>query len=282
MTPAMKRRLAVLPLLLMLAAACVQVPITGRSQMLLLSGQEVNTMSFQAYDEFMAKNKLSADAANTQMVKRCGARIQQGVEKYFAEKNLSSHLAGYKWEFNLVESKEVNAWCMPGGKVVIYTGILPVAQDEKGLAVVMGHEIAHAVANHGNERMSQGMLVNLGAAALSEAMAEQPKETKDMFLAAFGMGANLAYVLPHSRLHESEADRLGLIFMSMAGYHPADAFKFWERMAALKQGQGGSEFLSTHPSDATRITNLKRLAAEEAIKYYKPYTGAAPAITDGL
>jgi predicted Zn-dependent protease len=282
MTPAIRRRLIALPLLLMLAAACVQVPITGRSQMLLLSGQEVNTMSFQAYDEFMAANKLSADAANTQMVKRCGARIQKAVEKYFADNKMSSHLAGYNWEFNLVDSKEVNAWCMPGGKVVIYTGILPIAQDEKGLAVVMGHEVAHAVANHGNERMSQGMLVNLGAAVLSEAMAEQPKETKDMFLAAFGMGANLAYVLPHSRLHESEADRLGLIFMSMAGYHPSDAFKFWERMAALKQGKSGPEFLSTHPSDETRINNLKRLAAEEAIEYYKPFTGTAPAITDGL
>jgi predicted Zn-dependent protease len=264
-----QRRLAILPLLMLCAAACTQVPITGRNQMLLMSNQEVNTMSFQAYGEFLAEHKLSANAEQTAMVKRCGVRIQRAVEQYFAEKNMSSHLDGYQWEFNLVESDEVNAWCMPGGKVVIYTGILPIAQDEAGLAVVMGHEIAHAVANHGNERMSQGMLVNLGAAALGEAMAEQPEATKTMWMAALGMGANLAFLLPYSRLHESEADRLGLVFMAMAGYHPGEAFKFWERMAALKQGQGPPEFLSTHPADATRIANLKRLAAEEALQYYK-------------
>jgi predicted Zn-dependent protease len=201
------------------------------------------------------------------MVKRVGRRIQGAVEKYMTDNNFRHQLEGYQWEFNLVESKEVNAWCMPGGKVVVYTGILPVAKDENGLAVVMGHEIAHAVAKHGNERMSQGLLTELGGVALSVALRDKPQQTQRLFMNAFGVGAQVGVLLPFSRTHESEADHLGLIFMAMAGYDPHGAVTFWERMAQ----QGGSkppEFLSTHPSDQTRINKIKA-ELPEALKYYQ-------------
>ena len=201
------------------------------------------------------------------MVKRVGRNIQQAVEQYFADKNMSGQLNGYAWEFNLVDSDEVNAWCMPGGKVVIYTGILPVTKDENGLAVVMGHEVAHAIAEHGNERMSQGLLVQLGGMGLQAALENEPALTQQLALAAFGLGSQVGVMLPFSRLHESEADQMGLIFMAMAGYHPNNAVEFWQRMAA----QGGGEppeFLSTHPSNQTRINDIKKLIPE-AMQYYK-------------
>lgn len=245
---------------------CSTVPITGRSQLNLISSGEMNAMSFQQYDEFLKQNKLSTNTEQTAMVKRVGGRIQAAVEKYFADHNLSSELDGYKWEFNLVESPEVNAWCMPGGKVVVYTGILPITRDEAGLAVVMGHEIAHAVAQHGNERMSQQMLQQLGGVALSVALKNEPETTRNIFGAAYGIGTEVGVMLPFSRTHESEADHLGLIFMAMAGYDPNAAIDFWTRMAA----QGGPkppEFLSTHPSDETRIADIRK-ELPEALKYY--------------
>jgi len=248
--------------------SCSKVPITGRKQLNLIPGSEMMAMSFQQYDQFLKENKLSTDAKNTAMVKNVGSKIQRSVEKYFAEKGLSAHLKGYKWEFNLVESPEANAWCMPGGKVVFYTGILPITKDETGLAVVMGHEIAHAVAEHGNERMSQGLLTQLGGMALAVAIQEKPEQTQALWMTAFGVGSQVGVMLPFSRLHESEADRLGLIFMAMAGYDPNQAVGFWERMAKMKGGQAPPEFLSTHPSDATRIAKIKEWLPE-AMKYYK-------------
>jgi predicted Zn-dependent protease len=202
------------------------------------------------------------------MVKRVGLNIKNAVETYFAQHNLSKDLKGYAWEFNLIESNEVNAWCMPGGKVVVYTGILPVTQDETGLAVVMGHEIAHAVAQHGGERMSQGLLQQLGGAALSVALQNEPQKTQNIFLTAYGLGSTIGVVLPFSRTQESEADRLGLIFMAMAGYNPNAAVNFWTRMSQSKTGGSPPEFLSTHPSDKTRIANLKKYMPE-ALQYYK-------------
>ena len=184
-----------------------------------------------------------------------------------AENNLSDRLRNYKWEFNLVDSEEVNAWCMPGGKVVVYTGILPVAIDDKGLAVVMAHEIAHAIAQHGNERISQGLLSNVGELTLSAALQNKPEETKKLWMTAFNAGAQYGVLLPYSRLQETEADRLGLIFMAMAGYDPNTAVGFWERMAKLKEGKANFEFLSTHPSDQTRIKNIKA-NIPEAMKHY--------------
>lgn len=247
---------------------CSTVPITGRSQLNLIPASEINSLSFQQYNEFLRTNKLSTDAEKSAMVKRVGVNIQRAVETYFAQNNLSKELKGYAWDFNLVESPEVNAWCMPGGKVVIYTGILPITQDETGLAVVMGHEIAHAIAQHGNERMSQGLLQQLGGVALSVALKDEPALTQNLFMAAYGIGTTVGVMLPFGRKHESEADRLGLIIMSMAGYNPNTAVDFWTRMSAMKGGAQPPEFLSTHPSDATRIADIKK-HLPEALKYYK-------------
>jgi predicted Zn-dependent protease len=263
---------ALLPLLLvaaLLAVACGTVPLTGRSQLNLIPSSTMLSMSYQQYGDFMQAHPVSRDQSKVQMVQRVGVNIKNGVERYFRQQGIADKLKGYKWEFNLIESNEVNAWCMPGGKVVIYTGILPVTQTEAGLAVVMGHEIAHAVAEHGNERMSQMLMTQLGGMALNEALAEQPEKTRSLWMTAFGVGTQLGVLLPYSRLHESEADRLGLIFMAMAGYDPNEAVGFWQRMAAKKGGQAPPEFLSTHPSDQTRINKIRE-AMPEAMKYYRP------------
>lgn len=252
----------------MFAVSCSTVPVTGRSQLNMIPASTMLSMSYQQYGDFMKANQVSRDAAKVQMVQGIGKRIQRAVETYFQQKGWSDQLSGYKWEFNLIESPEVNAWCMPGGKVVVYTGILPITQSEEGLAVVMGHEIAHAIAEHGSERMSQGLVTQLGGVALNEALANKPDQTRALWMTAFGVGAQVGVLLPYSRLHESEADKLGLIFMAMAGYNPNEAVAFWQRMSAKKGGASPPEFLSTHPSDETRINDLKA-AMPEAMQYYK-------------
>ncbi len=249
-------------------SSCGTVPVTGRKQLNLIPSSTMLSMSYQQYGDFLQSNRLSSNQQQVRMVKTVGRNIQSAVERYFAEKGMSSELEGYKWEFNLVDSKDVNAWCMPGGKVVVYTGILPVTQDETGLAVVMGHEVAHAIAEHGNERMSQALLTQLGGMALSEAIKEKPEQTRQLWMAAFGLGAQVGVLLPFSRLHESEADRLGLIFMAMAGYNPREAVAFWSRMRSMSGGGAPPEFLSTHPSHDTRIENLQE-AMPEALRYYR-------------
>ena len=248
--------------------SCSTVPVTGRHQLNIVGDNEMITMASAQYDTFLMQNKLSTNKQDTEMVKRAGTRIQHAVETFLASKGQSNQIAGYQWEFNLVESKEVNAWCMPGGKVVVYTGILPVTKDEASLAVVMGHEIAHAVAKHGAERMSQQMIAQGLGESLNVAMANNSAMTKQIAATAFGIGAQYGALLPFSRAQESEADHLGLIFMAIAGYDPHAAVPFWERMAA---GGGGKppEILSTHPSDATRIADLKK-EMPEALTYYKP------------
>lgn len=246
---------------------CSKVPVTGRNQLNLIPASTMFSLSAQQYGDFLQENRLSTNAEQTALVRRVGSGIQGAVERYFREKGMSDQLKGYAWEFNLVESKDANAWCMPGGKVVIYTGILPVTRTEAGLAVVMGHEIAHAVAEHGNERMSQGLLTQLGGMALSEALSSKPQETQQLWMTAFGVGAQYGALLPFSRLQETEADRLGLIFMAMAGYNPEEAVSFWQRMAANDTGGAPPEFMSTHPSDATRIANLQK-NLPEARGYY--------------
>jgi predicted Zn-dependent protease len=247
--------------------ACSTVPITGRSQLSLIPGSSMLSMSLQQYDDFLKEHKVSTNKEQTAMVKRVGARVQAAVESYFASSGLQGQLANYKWEFNLVEDKQINAWCMPGGKVVVYTGLLPIAKDDAGLAVVMGHEIAHAIAEHGNERMSQGLLAQMGGVALSTALSTQPAATKELWMTAYGAGAQYGAILPYGRMQESEADHLGLVFMTMAGYDPNVAIPFWERMAAGKSGQAPPEFLSTHPSSDTRIANIRRLIPEVQSKY---------------
>ncbi|UCE06054.1 MAG: M48 family metallopeptidase [bacterium] len=262
-----KNHINIFLLLTFLLLSCATVPLTGRRQLDFIPSSTMLAMSFQQYDEFLQTNKLSNNQQQTELVKSVGQKIQHAVERYMTDNKMSQRLDGYNWEFNLVESPEVNAWCMPGGKVVVYTGILPITQNEGGLAVVMGHEIAHAIANHGGERMSQGLVTELGGMALSVALKEKPEKTRQLWMMAYGVGAQVGVLLPYSRLHESEADHLGLIFMAMAGYDPNLSVNFWERMAK----QGGAkppEFLSTHPSDQTRINKIKT-ELPEAMKYYK-------------
>jgi len=251
----------------LLIMACSTVPITGRKQLSIIPASQIQSMSFSNYSEFLNSNKVVPSGKDAEMVKRVGHKIQAAVEAYFAQKKMSSALKGYEWEFNLVDDPNVNALCMPGGKVVVYSGILPLTKDEAGLAVVMGHEVAHAVAGHGNERMSQGLMVQFGGMALEKALEQKPEETRQLYMSAFGMGAQLGMMLPYSRLHESEADHLGLIFMAMAGYDPNTAVNFWQRMAANKGGQAPPEFMSTHPSDATRIKQIQKLLPK-ALEYY--------------
>ncbi|MBL7943259.1 MAG: M48 family metallopeptidase, partial [Flavobacteriales bacterium] len=214
------------------AASCVRVPITGRKQANLLPETELIAMSDTAYNQFLSEHQiLGSSDQRTVMVKKIGNNIKNSVEKYLADHGQSKRVEGFAWEFNVVNSNEVNAWCMPGGKVVVYTGILPVTQDEASLAVVMGHEIAHAIARHGNERMSQGLLLNLGLSSVSVAMGQNPTLTQQIFLQSIGIGSSLG-MLSFSRKHETEADKLGLVFMAMAGYDPQVAVSFWERMSA--------------------------------------------------
>ncbi len=262
------KRLLALSLVFLLVYGCKKVPITGRTQLSLISSSEMNEMSFQQYDQVIGESKLSSNAQQAQMVQDVGVRIQAAVEKYMKDNGLEKRLDGYAWEFNLIDEPIVNAWCMPGGKVAFYTGILPVCQNEAGIAVVMGHEIAHAIAEHGNERMSQGMLQQFGGVALSVAMKDKPAATQSLFYQAYGVGSTVGYALPHSRKQESEADHLGLIFMAMAGYDPNEAPKFWQRMSAAGGG-GAPEFLSTHPAHETRINDLNSWIPE-AMKYYVP------------
>jgi predicted Zn-dependent protease len=252
--------------LIVLTESCSVVPLTGRKQLNLLPESEMIAMGFTNYSDFLKVNPPSGDKLNAAAVKEVGGKIANAVTKYFADNNLSDRLEGYKWEFNLVKDSSANAWCMPGGKVVVYSGILPLTVDKNGLAVVMSHEIAHAVARHGNERMSQEMLTQLGGLALSEAVKQKPQETQNIFKSAYGIGSNVGVLLPYSRSHELEADKLGLIFMAMAGYDPQTAIPFWERMAS-KGGAKPPEFLSTHPADQTRINKIKA-ALPEAQKYY--------------
>ena len=254
--------------ILLQVSGCSTVAITGRKQLNLIPDGEMLSMSSSQYGEFMKEAKPSRDTASARLVKRVGQRIQGAVEKYFRDRGMAAELNGYAWEFNLVESDEMNAWCMPGGKVVFYSGIMPVCQDEKGVAVVMGHEVAHAVAKHGAERMSEGLLAQMGGMALSAALQSKPEQTQALWMTAFGLGAQYGVVLPHSRGQESEADHLGLIFMAMAGYDPAAAVPFWQRMAAKAGGQKPPEFMSTHPSDETRINDIRALLPE-ATKYYQ-------------
>lgn len=224
-------------------------------------------LSDQQYDQFLEQHQLSNDQKSVEMVKRVGNRIADAVTRYLTEHHLQDLIAGYHWEFNLVEDDQANAWCMPGGKVVVYTGILPITQNETGLAVVMGHEIAHAIAEHGAERMSQELMRELGGVALTVALQEKPAETQALWLTAYGVGTQVGAILPYSRLHESEADHLGLIFMAMAGYDPKEAVEFWKRMEKLSGSPPVPEFLSTHPAHETRIRQLKEWLPE-AEKYY--------------
>ncbi|WP_338812954.1 M48 family metallopeptidase [Bernardetia sp. Wsw4-3y2] len=253
--------------------ACATAPLTGRKQLILLPASEINSMSFQAYNEMLNEQQVVKGTTDAQTITNVGQRIQYAVETYLKSVNKTDLIKGFQWEYNLVQEPSANASCMPGGKVIFHTGIMPICQTPTGVGVVMGHEVAHAVASHGNERMSQGMAAQ-GVLSLGSALMNQkPTLGKQLILQAAGLGTQVG-LLKFSRDQESEADHLGIIFMAMAGYNPAESIAFWQRMSAQAAGQAPPEFLSTHPSSSTRINNLKKWLPE-AMKYYNasPYKG---------
>lgn len=251
---------------LLALSGCGSVPVTGRKQMLLVSDSEVLTLSLQQYGEFMKTAPVSTDKTNTALVQKVGRDIANAVEAYLNANGLGDMVSLFAWEFNLVKSTDVNAFCMPGGKIVVYEGILPVTKDATGLAVVVGHEVAHAVAKHANERMSQQMVAEYGSQALNMAMSSSSAKTQQIASTVFGLGAQYGVLLPYSRKQELEADELGMIFMAMAGYDPRQAASFWERMSEAG-GASTAEIMSTHPSDATRVKKLEE-ALPKALQYY--------------
>jgi len=258
----MKKKILILFILLSTALliTCVTNPLTGKNTMAFVGNKELFASAFQQYDQFLTENKVITGTDDAKMVERLGENIRMAAEKWLASEGHSSYLKDYKWEYHLVDSKEINAWCMPGGKIVVYTGILPLTKTEDGLATVMGHEVAHALLNHGQQRVSAGVLQQVGALSVAIATANQSEESQALLMTAYGVGSSLFGTLPFSRKHESEADHYGLILMAIAGYDPEASVPFWERMAAM----GGStpEFLSTHPSDTTRIRQLQKLIPE--------------------
>ncbi len=269
----MKNKLLQISILVLLISlvfmpSCSTVPLTGRNQISLLPESQLIGASLTNYGAFMSSHKLSTNAAQTKMVKEVGQKIANAVKTFLKSKHKESLIDGYQWEYNLVEDSQPNAWCMPGGKIVVYTGILPYTKDAAGLAVVMGHEVAHAVARHGNERMSQQIIAQYGAQALNSFISDKPESTKLLLQQAYGLGAQYGVMLPYSRLHESEADKMGLVFMAIAGYDPHTAVEFWGRMSKIG-GNKPPEIMSTHPSDETRMKALADFMPE-AMKYYKP------------
>jgi len=259
------KKLSILAFLFLFS--CSVVPMTGRRQFVAIPASQIIALSAESYSQVLAEAKLSSNSNYVNMVRKVGQRLTLAVETYMKQNNLQSAIEGYDWQYNVLVSKELNAWCMPGGQIAFYEGIMPVCQDENGVAVVMGHEIAHAVAQHGNERLSQQLAIQMGGIALSEAIKTQKQQTKDLAMMAFGVGVQLGVMLPYSRTHESEADQLGLYFMAMAGYNPQTAPSFWERMAE-KSGPRPPEFLSTHPDPSNRINDLEQ-HMPKAMEYYK-------------
>lgn len=261
---------SLLILLVLALAACATVPGTGRSQLNLVNDSELNTMATSQYREMVQKGPLSTNQKETAMIRAVGAKISRAAEDYLRENGLASEASSYNWEFNLIESADVNAFCMPGGKVAFYTGILPYCQNETGVAVIMGHEVAHAIAHHSRERASQQVMTQMGGALLSIGLGAGGASalTNDVAMAAYGLGSEVGILLPYSRAHESEADRIGLTLMAMAGYDPQAALGFWERMASAS-GKQGSDFLSTHPSDQKRIADIQKYLPEAEARYKK-------------
>lgn len=249
-------------------SGCILNKVTGRKQLSLVQESELQSMAISQYSTFLSENKVLNPAGNKDaaMVDRVGARISNAITNYYKSQGKESVTSGYNWEFNTVDSKEVNAWCMPGGKVVVYSGLMPVTQNETALAIVVGHEIAHAIAKHGSERMSEAMMQQLGGMALQVALSQKPQQTQDLFMQSYAIGSQIGAILPWSRQQETEADQYGLIYAAMAGYNPQEAIAFWNRMSAAG-GAKPPEFLSTHPSDETRMRKLKQFMPE-AMKYY--------------
>lgn len=253
----------------LMTGACSKVPITNRRQMKVVPDSYMVSLSLTSYQEFLGKNPpLPPTNRDVSLVNKVGDKLAKGIDQFMSEIGRKKQLRNFSWEYNVVNNNQVNAWCMPGGKIMFYTGIFPLTKDEFGIATVMGHEMAHAVAKHGNERMSQQLAIALGGVGIAVAMAEKPEETKAIFQNLYGIGAGLG-MLAYSRKHEYEADKIGMVFMAKAGYDPAKAIEFWERMSS-HGGASIPEFLSTHPNDQNRIEELKKFLPT-AKKYYNPY-----------
>lgn len=253
-----------------LVMSCAKNPFTGKKTMAFVPNNQLFPSAFQQYSQFLAENKVIKGTADAKRIETIGMKIKAAAEKYLTANGYTTYLNEYKWEYNLVESKELNAWCMPGGKIVFYTGILPVCKDDAGIAAVMGHEVAHALANHGQQRMSAGLLQQVGAVGAALAAEKYAPKYQNEAMQAYGAASTVGGILPFSRAHESEADMIGLTLMAIAGYNPDNAVKLWERMSALSEGKTPPEFLSTHPSNETRIKELQALlpqAKAEAAKF---------------
>ena len=259
-------------LALFIVISCAKNPFTGKNTLALVPNSEILPSAFQQYNQFLTENKVITGSSDARNVEVAGKKIKDAAEKWLNANGYQGYLKDYQWEYKLVINKEVNAWCMPGGKIVVYSGILPITKDEAGLATVLGHEVSHALANHGQQRMSAGLLQELGAAGVGAAIGTKSAQTQQIAMTAYGAVTQYGGMLPFSRSHESEADKIGLTLMAIAGYNPDQAVVFWERMAAnsAASGKAPPEFASTHPSDATRIADLKNLipqAKAEAAKF---------------
>jgi len=262
------KKSVVIIVIVALVISCATNPFTGKKTMALVPNSQLFPTSFAQYSQFLNENKVITGTEDAAMISRVGQRIAVAAERWLSANGHQGYLADYKWEYKLVDDETVNAWCMPGGKIVFYTGILPIAKNEAGVAAIMGHEVAHALANHGQQRMSASMLQQLGAVAGNIAIQDEQK--RNMFNQAYGVGSQVGVMLPFSRAHETEADKIGLYLMAIAGYNPDEASLLWERMNANSGGQSTPEILSTHPSNDSRIANLKSLAPkakEEAAKF---------------
>ncbi len=238
--------------------SCATNPFTGKKTMAFVPNSQLFPSAFAQYDQFLSENNIIKGTKEAEMIARVGQRIAVAAERWLDANGQQGYLKDYKWEYNLVNDKTVNAWCMPGGKIVFYTGILPVAENETAIAAIMGHEVAHALANHGQQRMSAGMLQQLGAVAGNVAINDA--KSRELFNQAYGIGSQVGGMLPFSRSHETEADKIGLYLMAIAGYNPDEAAELWKRMKANSGGQAPPEFLSTHPSNDSRIAELIELA----------------------
>ncbi|KOS07958.1 peptidase M48 [Flavobacterium akiainvivens] len=255
----MKKSIATLSVFLaVLISSCSTNPFTGKTEYTVVSNSEIFPTAFAQYDQFLKENKVITGTAQANMVKSVGAKIKAAAEKYLTSVGQSAYLKDYAWEYNLVQNDEVNAWCMPGGKIVVYSGILPITKDEAGLATVMGHEVAHALLNHGAKRMSNDIYLQLIGQGVGAAASGTSLSTQQIIQHAYGLGAQYGAVLPFSRSHENEADEIGLTLMAIAGYNPDKALDFWKRMDANSGGNAPMEFMSTHPSGTTRINNITK------------------------
>ena len=264
------KKIISLVLVLIFVISCSTVPITGRKRINFMNDANVLPASFAQYEGFLKENKISKNVKMTNEVQTVGVRISKAVDKFMRANNMVSEANSYRWEFNLIEDQTVNAWCLPGGKVVFYTGILPICDNTDGIAAVMGHEVAHAFAKHGQERMTSAYGQQLGGIAVAVGTNNKDPKTQALWNTIYGVGSTVG-MLAYSRTHETEADKLGMVFMIMAGYKPEEAINVWIRMSQRADASNAPpEFMSTHPSNETRIQNLRAYlpkAIEQAKKY---------------